>query len=73
MVHPKNKSVLKRKAACCGGLLNGGEGGIRTLDTVIPYTRFPGVLLQPLGQLSRLKCLGKAFQLYAVFKNDCVF
>lgn len=25
MVHPKNKSVLKRKAACCGGFLNGGE------------------------------------------------
>ncbi|WP_323908837.1 hypothetical protein, partial [Aeromonas veronii] len=24
----------------------GGEGGIRTLDT-LPYTHFPGVLLQP--------------------------
>ena len=30
----------------------GGEGGIRTLDT-LPYTHFPGVLLQPLGHLSR--------------------
>ena len=29
----------------------GGEGGIRTLDT-LPYTHFPGVLLQPLGHLS---------------------
>jgi hypothetical protein len=27
------------------------EEGIRTLDT-LPYTHFPGVLLQPLGHLS---------------------
>ena len=33
-----------------GGLC-GGEGGIRTLDTV-RYTHFPGVLLRPLGHLS---------------------
>ncbi len=25
----------------------GGEGGIRTLDTLLAYTHFPGVLLQP--------------------------
>ena len=31
--------------------VNGGEGGIRTLDT-LPYTHFPGVLLQPLGHLT---------------------
>ncbi len=30
----------------------GGEGGIRTLDTGLPYTHFPGVLLQPLGHFS---------------------
>ncbi len=30
----------------------GGEGGIRTLDTLLTYTHFPGVLLQPLGHLS---------------------
>jgi hypothetical protein len=30
----------------------GGEGGIRTLDTLFTYTHFPGVLLQPLGHLS---------------------
>ena len=29
----------------------GGEGGIRTLDT-LPYTRFPGVRLRPLGHLT---------------------
>ena len=32
--------------------LYGGEGGIRTLDT-LPYTHFPGVLLRPLGHLSK--------------------
>ncbi len=30
----------------------GGEGGIRTPDT-LPYTHFPGVLLQPLGHLTK--------------------
>src|ERR1700760_4487182 len=30
---------------------NGGETGIRTLDT-LRYTRFPSVRLQPLGHLS---------------------
>ena len=30
----------------------GGERGIRTLDTLLTYTHFPGVLLQPLGHLT---------------------
>ena len=30
----------------------GGERGIRTLDTGLPHTRFPGVRLQPLGHPS---------------------
>ena len=30
----------------------GSEEGIRTLDTGLPYTRFPGVRLQPLGHLT---------------------
>ena len=36
------------------GLLikNGGRGGIRTHDTVLPHTRFPSVRLQPLGHPS---------------------
>ncbi len=34
------------------GIEDGGEGGIRTLDRVLAYTHFPGVLLQPLGHLS---------------------
>ena len=32
---------------------DGGEGGIRTLDT-FPYTHFPGVLLRPLGHLTEM-------------------
>ncbi len=31
---------------------NGGRGGIRTHDTVLPHTRFPSVRLQPLGHPS---------------------
>ena len=34
------------------GRENGGQGGIRTLDTLLAYTHFPGVRLQPLGHLS---------------------
>ena len=30
----------------------GGAGGIRTLDTGLPYTHFPGVRLRPLGHVS---------------------
>ena len=32
--------------------VTGGEGGIRTLGTLLTYTHFPGVLLRPLGHLS---------------------
>ncbi len=34
---------------------NGGERGIRTLDTLVGYTHFPGVRLRPLGHLSLFK------------------
>ena len=30
----------------------GGERGIRTLETLLTLTHFPGVLLQPLGHLT---------------------
>jgi hypothetical protein len=33
-------------------VLNGGERGIRTLETLQTLTHFPGVLLQPLGHLT---------------------
>ena len=31
---------------------SGGAGGIRTLDTLLTYTHFPGVRLRPLGHCS---------------------
>ncbi len=31
---------------------NSGDGEIRTPDTLLRYTHFPGVLLQPLGHIS---------------------
>ncbi len=34
------------------GKAAGGAGGIRTLDTVLPYTHFPGERLRPLGHRS---------------------
>ena len=42
------------------GLGFGGERGIRTLDTLLEYTHFPGVLLKPLGQLSLVTAAGAA-------------
>jgi hypothetical protein len=53
------------KSKGCKTNSSGGERGIRTLDT-LPYTHFPGVLLQPLGHLTvmRLKntCLQELFK-----------
>src|SRR5262249_41025812 len=37
----------------------GGERGIRTLEAVSAPTRFPIVLLQPLGHLSTSSCAAK--------------
>ncbi|CTP99141.1 hypothetical protein BN1007_100006 [Klebsiella variicola] len=50
-LHAKKKPVLAYELF----LKYGGEGGIRTPDT-LPYTHFPGVLLQPLGHLTILSC-----------------
>src|SRR5437764_13846378 len=36
----------------------GGAGGIRTLDTVLPYTHFPGERLRPLGHRSAFRWKG---------------
>ena len=47
--HAKKKPVLSYELF----FKYGGEGGIRTPDT-LPYTHFPGVLLQPLGHLTIL-------------------
>ena len=59
--HQSSAPLIKQKAPRYGAFcFIGGEGGIRTLDTGLPYTHFPGVLLQPLGHLSgflQLPCL----------------
>src|SRR3546814_13836544 len=53
----KRQSVREKRqsrwtfADLCGGV-RGGAGGIRTLDTVLPYTHFPGERLRPLGHRS---------------------
>ena len=36
----------------CSAKYSGGKEGIRTLDTLFTYTRFPGVRLKPLIHLS---------------------
>jgi hypothetical protein len=35
-----------------GSFVYGGEGGIRTLDTLLTYTPLAGARLQPLGHFS---------------------
>ena len=45
-VHTPCLAHTRRKPLFCG------ESGIRTRGTLLRYTHFPGVLLQPLGHLS---------------------
>ena len=50
-----HQSRKKRKLSRAVELLKykyGGERGIRTLETLLTLTHFPGVLLQPLGHLT---------------------
>ncbi len=44
-------ALFKEMPAACFGI--GGESGIRTHGTLLGHTRSPGVLLKPLGHLSR--------------------
>ena len=44
--------VIPSKTSKCSFVVNGGEGGIRTRDTLLTYTHFPGVLFKPLRHLS---------------------
>lgn len=50
-----NFIFIKKSAYLLSGFFikSGGEEGIRTLDTLFTYTRFPGVRLQPLIHLSK--------------------
>ena len=51
------RPLPKTKKGPCGTLrVFGGEGGIRTLDTLLTYTPLAGERLQPLGHFSRF-CL----------------
>ena len=43
---------------------------MRTLGTVSPYRRFPGVLLQPLGQLSTLLEQQEIYSILLLTSND---
>ena len=45
-----------------------GRGGIRTHGTRLTYTRFPSVLLKPLGHSSMLRIVGK-FMPWAFLKQ----
>ena len=49
--------------------INCGELGIRTLGTLLAYTHFPGVPLQPLEQLS----FGRHKSCQLLFKNKIYF
>ena len=49
-------ALTYKKAQRCWAFLIGGERGIRTLDTLLTYTHFPGVRLQPLGHLTVRGC-----------------
>ena len=48
----KTCKVLIYRDFLCFAILSSGETGIRTPDTLLGYTRFPGVPLQPLEHLS---------------------
>ena len=53
--HQKTKNpckILIYRDFLCFTILSSGETGIRTPDTLLGYTRFPGVPLQPLEHLS---------------------
>ena len=52
-----------------------GENGIRTRDTLLAYTRFPGVPLQPLEHLSFLisrNLISAIFVPRADFSHKCI-
>ena len=59
--------------------LRGGERGIRTLDTLLRCTHFPGALLKPLGHLSILcrrvsvwREIGRKIRIIFGFRPPCV-
>ena len=57
-------SFENKKKSHTGLFFSCGELGIRTLDTLLGYTHFPGVLFRPLRQLSIFEAIG--YQLTAI-------
>ena len=54
MESPKYLSLINKIIKFIYQLYSSREEGIRTLDTLLAYTHFPGVRLRPLGHLSNL-------------------
>jgi hypothetical protein len=50
--HQSRKKREQTRAVETLKTIYGGERGIRTLETLLTLTHFPGVLLQPLGHLT---------------------
>ena len=51
--------------------VNGGAGGIRTLDTLLTYTHFPGERLRPLGHRSACLARERSVPKRAGFRKRC--
>jgi cyclophilin family peptidyl-prolyl cis-trans isomerase len=51
---------------------SGGDGGIRTLDTLLTYTHFPGERLRPLGHVSTCFSAGHALGVEFRFRKCMV-
>ena len=62
-VSPAYRRQKKSPASAVRGIVFGGERGIRTLETLLTLTHFPGVLLKPLGHLSVNFCRFLNYQL----------
>ena len=63
---PKVAAFAKRKRN-----VNGGEGGIRTLDGLLTHTPLAGERLQPLGHLSGFPPGDPGYELHGYGKEPC--
>ena len=80
VVRPKPASLGVGANTARPGKAGGGAGGIRTLDTLLTYTHFPGERLRPLGHRSafaRTGCLerraaGRNLQRRGIARRDAV-
>ena len=61
---PKNQERDVQASLASLSWFFGGEKEIRTPDTLLGYTRFPGVPLQPLEHLSNCACKSNIFFVY---------